>query len=70
MSGIEPNKGACSLLLIIDLINVSETWIINDDPDAVKLDSASAGYRVTSTNGARRLLAELSKEETALPIPR
>jgi hypothetical protein len=31
----------------LDLLAVCETWIADDDPDAVKLDAVPAGFRVT-----------------------
>ena len=43
-------KGALIQDMIVahnfDVLAVCETWIVNDDPDAVKLDCAPDGYRV------------------------
>jgi hypothetical protein len=32
---------------LLDLLAVCETWVADDDPDAVKLDAVPAGFRVT-----------------------
>src|SRR5208282_1483493 len=31
----------------LDMLAVTESWIVNDDPNAIKLDSVPSGYCVT-----------------------